>query len=103
MPFFDGRAQFTRLRINEPSAGVTLQLISNPRNLVTTSSAFTIMSPPAETARKRVHFELTGDVATIENSKSSFAEVVKDSLAALLDIDISRVQNVEVWLLTWYS
>jgi len=54
------------------------------------------MSPSAETARQRVYFELTGNLATVENAKSSFAEVVQSSLATLLDVDISRVQNVEV-------
>lgn len=96
MPFYDGRAQFTRLRINEPSNGVTLQFSSNPKNLVVISPAFAVMSPSAETARQRVHFELTGNLATVESAKSSFAEVVQSSLATLLDVDISRVQNVEV-------
>lgn len=94
--FYDGRARFTRLRINEPSAGVTLQFITNPKNLVVTSSVFTVVSPSADTVRQRVHFQLTGNVATVANSKSSFAEVVQSSLAAYLDIDVSRVQNVEV-------
>ena len=99
MAFYDGRAHFTRLRINEPSSGVTLQFTSNPKNLVTTSSSFAIMFPPAETPRQRVHFELSGNVNAILNSEVSFAEVVQNALAPFLDVDLSRVQNVEVCML----
>ena len=97
MSFVNGRATFTRLRINEISNDVLLQLSTKPGNLhVSTTTPLSVVPPPSTTPRVIVHFKLTGEYSTIESDLQGFVNAVKRALATALDVDISRLQDIKV-------
>ena len=97
MSFINGRATFTRLRINEISNDVLLQLSTNPGNLqVSTTTPLSVVPPPSTTPRVIVHFKLAGEYSTIASDLQGFVKAVKRALATALDVDISRLQDIKV-------
>ena len=97
MSFVNGRATFTRLRINEISNNVLLQLSTKPGNLqVSTTTPLSAVPPPSTTPRVIVHFKLAGEYSTIEADLQGFVNAVKRALATALDVDMSRLQDIKV-------
>ena len=97
MPFLNGRATFTRLRVNEISTGVLLQLSTDPGNLqVSTTTPFSVVPPPSTVPRTTIHFKLSGDYGSIESDKQGFITAIQNAIAMQIDIDISRLQNIQV-------
>ena len=94
-PFVRGQAIFTRLRVDRPATGLMLTFRTNPSRFeVTTSVSFTVVSPPEGTPQENQVFALEGDASSLEGDFSSVVEVVREQLGAVLDVDISRLQNI---------
>ena len=63
---------------------------------VTTSVKFSVVSPPASTARRHVSFILTGDTSQISQLLSTVNVTIAFALCNQMNIDISRLLDVSV-------
>ena len=95
--FVDGIAVFTRLRVNKPSSDLRLSFITNPGSFeATTSMSFSVVEPSDDVIRKEIILKFIGNTATLSTLK--YSDVIDDlklSLSQILDVDLSRIQNVE--------
>ena len=73
---------------------LTFRTVPQSQFEVTTSVSFTVVAPAEDTAQESVVFALEGDTSSLGSDLSLFAEVVREMLAGVLDVDISRLQNV---------
>ena len=91
-----GVAEFTRLRVDRPAQDLTLQFHTIPSRFeVTTSVRFSVVSPPDSTSREVVRFILEGNLRALPNSKDEVLNAIKFGLSEELDIDISRIENLD--------
>ena len=95
--FKEGFAVFTRLRVNKPSSNLRLSFTTSPRSFyVETSVTFSVHDPPEDIIKKRVVFILVGNTSLLLSL--DYDVVVNDiinSLSVILDVDVSRFQNVD--------
>ena len=95
--FVDGIAVFTRLRVNKPSSNLRLSFITNPGSFeATTFMSFSVVEPSDDVVRKEIILKFIGNTATLSTLK--YSDVIDDlklSLSKILDVDLSRIQNVE--------
>ena len=96
VPFVHGVAEFTRLRVESPAQDLTLQFITIPSRFeVRTSVLFSVVSPPSNTSRERVEFLLEGNLATLSNNKREVLNAIELALSMKLDVDISRIKDLD--------
>lgn len=95
VPLVAGKANFTKLRVNVPANGLTLSFVVQNFE-VTTSVKFSVVSPPASTARRHVSFILTGDTSQISQLLSTVNVTIAFALCNQMNIDISRLLDVSV-------
>lgn len=91
--FENGRAEFTRLRVDRPATNLDLHFTTSPGGFTAqTTVSFTVIEPPANTPRKDLVFKLAGDISVL--SSLDKADVINNMtmlLAKQLDIDVSRL------------
>ena len=103
VPFVEGVAEFTRLRVDRNADKLTLSFQTVPARFQTeTSVQFSVVGLPDTVERKQVSFLLSLDGAgSVEwGSESVRVEVVRQ-LGMTLDVDISRIQNLTLQEVEW--
>ena len=96
VPFVRGVAEFTRLRVDRPAQDLTLLFQTLPSRFeVTTSVRFSVFSPPNNTSRKNVRFLLEGNLETLPSDRDEVLDAIKFSISEKLDVDISRIENLD--------
>ena len=99
----DGVAEFTRLRVDRNADRLTLSFTTVPMRFQTeTSIQFSVVGLPVDVERKQVSFLLSGTVSGPVNwgSEEVIGEVVRE-VGVILDVDISRIQNVTLQEIEW--
>ena len=97
VPFVDGVAEFTRLRVDRTAEQLILSFTTVPDRFQTeTSIEFSVVGFPDSVEKKQVSFLLSG--VPVPNSVDWNGDEVVDELvremAAALDVDPSRIQDV---------
>ena len=96
VPFVHGVAEFTRLRVDSPARDLTLQFQTIPSRFeVRTSVLFSVVSPPSNTSSEKVGFLLKGNLETSSNSKLDILDAIELGLSIKLDVDISRIKDLD--------
>ena len=97
-----GVAEFTRLRVDRPAEDLTLQFHTIPSRFeVTTSVRFSVVSPPDSTPREMVGFILEGNLGALPGSKDEILNAIRLGLSEILDIDISRIESLDIIVSNW--
>lgn len=97
VPFVQGVAEFTRLRVDRPSEDLTLEFHTIPSRFhASTSVSFRVVSPYDNTTRENIGFTLEGDPSSLPTDSEDLKMVVSEGLGLGLDIDISRIENLTV-------
>ena len=98
-----GYAHFTHLRVNQAADNLFLQFFISPANYsVRTANPFSVVSPTAATTEhKKVQFAIQGNYENIvlsgANGKDGFLQELKNRLGETLNIDISRIADMDVF------
>ena len=106
VPFIDGVAEFTRLRVDRKADQLTLSFTTVPFRFQTeTSIEFRVVGFPDSVEKKQVSFLLSGSGSDLPssvewNGDKVIGEVVRE-LGVALDVDPSRIQNVTIQELEW--
>lgn len=97
-----GVAEFTRLRVDRPAEDLTLKFHTIPSRFeVTTSVQFSVVSPPDSTPREMVGFILEGNLGALPDSKDEILNAIRLGLSEILDIDISRIESLNIIVSNW--
>ena len=96
VPFVDGVAEFTRLRVDRKSDQLTLSFATVPARFQTqTSVLFDVVGLPDSVERRRVSFLLSGVIPdSVEWGSERVRAEVARQVGVALDVDPSRIQNV---------
>ena len=106
VPFIDGVAEFTRLRVDRKADQLTLSFTTVPFRFQTeTSIGFRVVGFPDSVEKKQVSFLLSGSGSNLPssvewNGDEIIGEVVRE-VGVALDVDPSRIQNVTIQELEW--
>jgi hypothetical protein len=104
VPFVDGVAEFTRLRVDRKADKLFLSFTTVPSRFQTeTSVEFRVVGFPQSVERKQVSFLLSGSgiPSSVEwNGAEVIGEVVR-GVSMELDMDPSRIQNVTMQEIEW--
>lgn len=100
VPFLDGYADFTRLRVDKAADNLRLQFLVYPSGFTArTSTLFSVVSPDvSSTDHMIVHFSFDGnfEIVTIgPGGLEGFLGELKETLSFTLDVDKSRLVNLE--------
>ena len=102
VPFVEGVAVFTRLRVDRPAGSLALHFTTEPARFeATTSVLFTVVAPPADTAREEAVFVLQGDFSRLPLDQSVVREAVISAVSSELDVDLSRIADLKFAVSAW--
>ena len=99
--FVNGIATFTRMRVDEPISDLQLTFTTSPGGLSVQSSIFTVISPPSDSLRQLVRFKLLGNYHDVVANNESFLVAVQAHVERQLDIDISRIDEIKVFIIIY--
>lgn len=99
MPFVDGVAEFTRLRVDRQAEQLSLSFTTVPERFHTeTTVVFSVVGFPESVERRQVSFLMTG-VAIPDSLQWNGIQIVREmtrQIAAVIDVDPSRIINMEM-------
>ena len=102
VPFVNGVAEFTRLRVDRNADSLTLSFTTVPSRFQTqTSVLFSVVGFPDSVEKKTVSFLLTGD--SIPSSMDWDRDEIGKQLGVELDMDPSRIQDVTIQRIEWVT
>ena len=94
--FEEGVATFTHLRVDRASPNLKLSFITDPGIFTATSLSFNVNEPPADTLRREIVLLFSGNISILlQLDKHTVVSDIRASFSDVLDIDISRIQNVQ--------
>lgn len=95
--FENGIATFTRLRVDRPSSDLRLAFATNPGSLKVNSSVmFNVHEPTDDANKKVIVLILLGDTSILDSGDNSMMiNDIRKSLSHTLDIDYSRIINID--------
>ena len=98
MPFVNGVAEFTRLRVDRNANELTLSFATVPARFVAESSVqFSVVRLPDEAERKQVSFLLSVEGAgSVQWGSEEVRGEVARQVGVALDVDISRIQELVI-------
>ena len=97
VPFVQGVAEFTRLRVDRPGDELTLEFRTIPSRFhATTSVSFQVVTPYDNTTKEKIGFMLAGDSSSLPSDPDELRMAVGEGLSLELDVDISRIENLTV-------
>ena len=103
VPFVNGVAEFTRLRVDRNADQLTLSFTTVPARFQTqTSVLFDVVGLPDTVEREHVSFLLSGVIPDSVDwgSEGVRMEIVRQ-VGVALDVDPSRIQNVTLQEIEW--
>lgn len=104
VPFVDGVAEFTRLRVDRIADKLTLSFTTVPERFETeTSVLFSVVGLPDAVEGKQISFLLSpaSSASSVEWKSEAVQTAIARQVAMALDVDISRVQNVTLQEVEW--
>ena len=104
VPFVDGVAEFTRLRVDREASRLSLSFTTLPERFQSeTSIEFSVVPFHDSVERKQVSFLLTGVPVpdSMEWNGDSVIEEVVRGVGVALDVDPSRIKDVVLQELDW--
>ena len=104
VPFVDGVAEFTRLRVDREASRLSLSFTTLPERFQSeTSIEFSVVPFHDSVERKQVSFLLTGVPVpdSMEWNGDSVIEEVVRGVGVALDVDPSRIKDVILQELDW--
>jgi len=97
VPFVNGVANFTRMRVDTPATDLQLSFTTSPGDLRGESNVtFSVTAPVNDAPGKLVTFKLAGNYQSVVTDYNSFLVAVKEHLGQQLDIDVSRITRLRV-------
>ena len=103
VPFVDGVAEFTRLRVDRNSDQLTLSFTTVPARFQTqTSVLFDVVGLPDSVERRKISFLLSGAIPdSVEWGSDGVRVEVVRQVGVALDVDPSRIQNMTLQEIEW--
>ena len=104
VPFVDGVAEFTRLRVDWKAEGLSLSFTTVPdRFRSETSIEFSVVPFHDTVERKQVSFLLSGVLVpdSVELNGDEVIQQVARQVGVALDVDPSRIQDLTLQELEW--
>lgn len=104
MPFVDGIAEFTRLRVDRIAEQLTLSFTTVPARFQTSSSVqFSVVGLPDNVEGKQVSFLLSqaNGVSPVDWGSKAVQMAIARQVGMALDVDLSRIQNVTLQEVEW--
>ena len=97
VPFVNGVANFTRMRVDTPATDLQLSFTTSPGDLRGESDVtFSVTAPVDDAPGKLITFKLAGNYQRVVTDYDSFLVAVKEHLGQQLDIDVSRITRLRV-------
>ena len=91
--FSNGRAEFTRLRVNRPAESLHIYFITTPGDLKSEfSTEFEVITPPLTWPRITFSFRINGNYSIA--STIEFNEFYSFEISKIMDVDLSRIQGL---------
>jgi len=87
------------MRVDEPISDLQLTFTTSPGGLSVQSNIFTVISPPSDSLRQLVRFKLLGNYHDVVANNESFLVAVQAHVERQLDIDISRIDEIKVFII----
>ena len=87
------------MRVDEPISDLQLTFTTSPGGLSVQSTIFTVIALPSDSQRQLVRFKLLGDYHDVAANNESFLVAVQAHLEQQLDIDISRINELKVFII----
>lgn len=104
VPFVDGIAEFTRLRVDRIAEKLTLSFTTVPmRFQINSSVQFSVVGLPDNVEGKQVSFLLSqanGGISVDLESEAVQIAIARQ-IGMALDVDLSRIQNVTLQEVEW--
>lgn len=104
VPFVDGIAEFTRLRVDRIAEKLTLSFTTVPARFQTNSSVqFSVVGLPDNVEGKQVSFLLSqaNDGNSVDWGSKAVQIAIARQVGMALDVDLSRIQNVTLQEVEW--
>ena len=98
--FINGSAEFTRLRVDRPFSDLRIYLRTYPGSFSGYTNVFTVVAPSSSVDREQVTFTLVASKGEIPDDYDLLKNIVKSALGAQLDIDISRVTDIHLTMVS---
>ena len=98
--FINGFAEFTRLRVDRPFSDLRIYLRTYPGSFTGYTNVFTVVAPSSSVDREQVTFTLIVSKGEIPGDYDLLKNIVKSALGAQLDIDISRVTDIRLTMVS---
>ena len=98
--FINGSAEFTRLRVDRPFSDLRIYLRTYLGSFSGYTNVLIVVAPPSSVDREQVTFTLVANKVEIPSDYDLLKNIVKSALGVQLDIDISRVTDIHLTMVS---